>query len=1031
MNKFIYTLLFVVIAESIWGQITCSITLNQAPTPSVSSLPNNNIVVTGTVVGGLINSGARRGFVISQDVNFLISPTTISATSTTYWSSNNYNNLNNQGFASWTGTTGVTNISNYQISLYTQGIYYIRTFYKSGTSAPVYSDPIAVHFIPNFIGVANGVVPTPQIFQICSDQTYNTYPTSYTLPSNTTYVTYEKKVYSDANATVPISNINSVITSGETFYVGLKITYADIPTTTVNEANVVEGPIREYTVELYQKPVINTATLPQLSVISPSNQIDIQLGGQFEVGFLYFTNDSTVTPEDMTLGPNSVSTYYHELYDNGGSTTFQYSDFVLPTGPVGGGAETLTPGETKYLYLALYGACFLDYPNYFDDIFLEVTRISPPVIPAAFDTLLFCNSATVGDLKSFVESTIYNNSGETWEIYSAYDTSNLLSGTIMSPTENLNLYMAENAIQSFYVSYIDQNGNESDTKTEVNIVLSDWQGPVSGGNVLDTANWCSGTIPTEPQIPPGTTAYIDGSYNFTNITVECGGALVITETGRVNITNVLTNGGLVHVINGGTIHYGSTVSGTCTGTYQTTETFSPSRYWYVGPTTTTTVRADFGTVASAQNTNGTQMWSWNELSNSTSNNYTAPVYSSGNLIPGNGYVYRNLGSTNMVVNTSGPFVTSPITRTGLTRTGTGTMAGYHLLSNPYTAYLDLTEVFSATNLGTSNLLPTIWVRSNSASNGNAASMVFDTYNAQSGIGTGLGWQTAVLNGNPGGINSLMRWVAPMQGFWVRVNSGASTGNIAFDYSMASANPIGAGQLRTTSPIEALARINVQFGDQKDQFIAALSASAQNGFDAFDSEKMFTSGVVQAYTPNSGKKLVINTLKNNKSKVSMPVTVECPANGWYSFELLELQLEAGVLLLEDKLEGIMHDLTLDTSYQFYANSGVLSNRFVLHFNIPLATSNPTGPSSIEDLVSESQNAQIEINANATGKVTVELSQANESTSSFVRIVDINGKVLESFTGDGLSFDFQISQGQGIYIVEVSNGLSTEKKKVFIQ
>jgi hypothetical protein len=195
--------------------------------------------------------------------------------------------------------------------------------------------------------------------------------------------------------------------------------------------------------------------------------------------------------------------------------------------------------------------------------------------------------------------------------------------------------------------------------------------------------------------------------------------------------------------------------------------------------------------------------------------------------------------------------------------------------------------------------------------------------------------------------------------------------------------------------------------------------------------MFTSGVVQAYTPNSGKKLVINTLKNNKSKVSMPVTVECPANGWYSFELLELQLEAGVLLLEDKLEGIMHDLTLDTSYQFYANSGVLSNRFVLHFNIPLATSNPTGPSSIEDLVSESHNAQIEINANATGKVTVELSQANESTSSFVRIVDINGKVLESFTGDGLSFDFQISQGQGIYIVEVSNGLSTEKKKVFIQ
>jgi hypothetical protein len=681
-----------------------------------------------------------------------------------------------------------------------------------------------------------------------------------------------------------------------------------------------------------------------------------------------------------------------------------------------------------------YKQVAFDYCNgnlYEAGYYFPIFRLPTPDL-TGYDNQSVCSSTQINQLSN-PGTVSLNGRDYSWSFFTDENATTPFVGTDIAQTGAYVIrYKLVEGGQTYY----------SDTYATLNVTVlpsGSWIGAsgttlvngVPAFDLNDANNWCGGIVPQTPTIPENTTVYMDGSYDFTNVTVECGGSLIITETGRVNITNVLTNGGLVHVINGGTIHYGSTVSGTCTGTYEITETFSPSRFWYVGPTTTNTTRAAFGSVASSANPTGTQMWSWNEPQNNTANNYIAPVYQNGNLIPGNGYTYRNLGATTLEVNVTGPYITSAISKTGLTRTGTGTLAGYHLLSNPYTAYLDLTEVLAAANTGTSNMLPTVWVRSNSSSNGNAASMVFDTYNAQSGIGTGLGWQTAALNGNPGGINSLMRWVAPMQGFWVRVNTGGSTGNVAFDYSMASANPIGAGQLRTTSPIEALARINVQFGDQKDQFIAALSPSAQNGFDTYDSEKMFTSGVVQAYAPNSGKKLVINTVKNNKSKISMPLTVECPGNGWYSFELLELQLEAGVLLLEDKLEGVMHDLTVDTSYQFYANSGVLSNRFVLHFNLPLATSNPSGPSSLDDIVSESQNAQIEINSTSTGKVSVELTQVDENTSSFVRVVDINGKVLESFYSDGSSFSFQIGQGQGVYIIEVSNGLTVEKKKVFIQ
>jgi hypothetical protein len=570
----------------------------------------------------------------------------------------------------------------------------------------------------------------------------------------------------------------------------------------------------------------------------------------------------------------------------------------------------------------------------------------------------------------------------------------------------------------------------------VNIVSGGWIGAagttmingVQSYDLSNPLNWCGG-VPSTPSIPDGVTVYVDGSYEFTDVTIECGGKLVITETGRVKITNVLTNGGVVQVINGGTIKIGSKVDGSCPGIYKYAETFSPSRFWYVGPTTSNTVRTDFGSVASTSNPTGTQMWSWNETANAT-NGYIAPLYSSGTtLIPGKGYVYRNLGSTTLDVNVTGPYFTNSISHTGLTRTGSGPLAGYHLISNPYTAYLNADDILKQ-NPGTVNMVSSMWIRSNSSSTGGVSTMVFDTYNSASGLGTGLGWQMAAQNSNATAMNSHAKWIAPMQGFWVRVNNNGP-GSVAYNYAMTEVNPAGAGQLRTTSSITALARLNISFGEQKDQIVAALSANASNAFESYDSEKMFTSGVVQLYAPNSGKKLAINTLKNNKSKVSMPLTVECPSVGWYTFDLVELQLENGVVFLEDKVSGEMKDLTTDASYQFYANSGVLQNRFVLHFHLPLTISNVTGPAAIEDLVSESQNATIEIANTGTGNVSVTLDQVDEITKSIVRVCDLNGRVINSFTADGKTFDFQIDNGQGAYIIEVTNGLTVEKKKVFIQ
>jgi hypothetical protein len=292
-------------------------------------------------------------------------------------------------------------------------------------------------------------------------------------------------------------------------------------------------------------------------------------------------------------------------------------------------------------------------------------------------------------------------------------------------------------------------------------------------------------------------------------------------------------------------------------------------------------------------------------------------------------------------------------------------------------------------------------------------------------------EAVVLSANPtGNASANARYIAPMQGFWVRTAQG-QTGSLGFTYAMTEVNHSGAGQLRNTSAEKIVARINVNFGNQKDQMLAILSPNAQNGFECFDSEKMFIPGIVQVYAPNSGKKLVINSVRNNKSKISIPVAIECPANGWYNFELAELEMTNGILFLEDKVQGTMHNLGIDAIYSFFSNSGVVANRFVLHFHLPTAVANPSGPSSIDDLVSETQNAVIDIRANGSGKVNVSLDMVDEETNSFVRICDMNGRMLELFQIDGSSFEFQMNHGQGIYLVEVSNGLTVEKKKVFVQ
>jgi hypothetical protein len=241
-------------------------------------------------------------------------------------------------------------------------------------------------------------------------------------------------------------------------------------------------------------------------------------------------------------------------------------------------------------------------------------------------------------------------------------------------------------------------------------------------------------------------------------------------------------------------------------------------------------------------------------------------------------------------------------------------------------------------------------------------------------------------------------------------------------------------LKTSTVFPTLARVNLLDGPRFDQMLVYLNQDMSNAVDQYDSEKMFVSGAPQLYTMVAGKKLVMNGLNSNKKKISVPLYLELPTSKVYELQLSEYLLEDGLILLEDKQEGTIQDFTINDTYAFYANSGVLSNRFVLHFYMPDATITAQGPSSswVEEESAINEGGSILVSSNGRGKVTIEQDIDITSTEKGSVVVrDASGKEVYKGALKGVQTELQIDAPSGIYFVEVQLNGQIEVKKIFVQ
>jgi hypothetical protein len=544
---------------------------------------------------------------------------------------------------------------------------------------------------------------------------------------------------------------------------------------------------------------------------------------------------------------------------------------------------------------------------------------------------------------------------------------------------------------------------------------------LSGGNSTAELKM-DNTTPGTTNLLGALTLSKTGVSSAVNITanVIVNGALSISGDGtntlsaskQLTVNGTLTNNGILTLNSGATLVQGTSSAIAGSGTYNvkqyvtgsstTSGTITPNgRFWYLGSPLS-------NGLSNALLTNNNKLWQWNEGSGGNTIGY-ATVSSGQPLTQGRSYVLRS--GQNDTLNFSGTGLSNgTVTVPDLTRTGTTQQfRGCHLVSNPYPSYLDWHSV-TKTNIGT-----TMYVRTAS----NSSIDVLETYNSYNGQGTSISGP------------AMTQYIAPMQGFWVKVETDGQTGSLTMNNTMRSHQSSGSGLRSSAIDFPAYLRFNMLDGENKDQVILLMSPDATMSLDNFDSEKMSASGFAQFYSTVNATKLVINGMKNVKAKTSVPLTLVMPTSKSYTFQAEEFNIEDGLILLEDKQEGVIQDLTINPTYSFFGNAGTNATRFVVHFQLASAPVLVGGPQELESLGSdELMSDNIQIVSNNQGTVIVRLDEGFKPEGS-IRIFDASGRLVEQTDFNDQETTIQLNEQAGMYFVEVSAGKLMVKKKIVIE
>ena len=319
--------------------------------------------------------------------------------------------------------------------------------------------------------------------------------------------------------------------------------------------------------------------------------------------------------------------------------------------------------------------------------------------------------------------------------------------------------------------------------------------------------------------------------------------------------------------------------------------------------------------------------------------------------------------------------------------GTAATQSWNLVANPYTSYINW-NLLGKTNLNTSfylwdNALYPLYTPVTNAA-------YFRTYNSCNNVGV------------PAGTTP---YIAPLQGFFVRA---VYTGPKLSFLPSARLNSSTAFY-KGVSNTEILVRLKTETDKGADELVICKNQDATNGFEQFDSEKLFGGLPVEFYSQSAtGEKLVINSINTTLTTIPLGINGSAGAKGRITAFALET---AEQVYLEDRLKGKFISLTENSTYDFEFPSDQVVGRFFIRFG----TVNPSPMTSdVKVFVNEHQ-------LNVIAQTGEEIQGVEVFTVSGARVFKTETAKTNVFTTD-------LELAPAMYLVKVKTNLTTQIVKI---
>ncbi len=484
------------------------------------------------------------------------------------------------------------------------------------------------------------------------------------------------------------------------------------------------------------------------------------------------------------------------------------------------------------------------------------------------------------------------------------------------------------------------------------------------------------------------------------LTINSGKLLTISPIARLQVNGTLiNNAGIAGLI------LNSSASGTASLIHNTNNVQATSRRYIGGistawhflssPVRNQSLSGDWKPTGTYSDGTGYDLYVWDEPTNCwvyNLNSTVAPtwnsVHSGTDFISGKGYLYA-LQAINTTKQFTG-FLNNGNVTLDVSNLSSKSFKGFNFLGNPYPSSIDWKNNagFTRTMLETTGGGNNIWIWSYTANN-------YGVYNS------------ADLTDN--GTNNSTRYISPNMGFFVKA---ASAGTFVFNNLARVSNESGSW-LRIKSNQTKSPSLSIKASSVDVDSLGSDEVKINFGFDLNQpgANKIFSpvKTAPSLYLKYENEDFSTYYLTNTNENSIIELNFKAGKNGKYTLCANEFKENFDVVLLEDKITNKITNIKVTDNYTFTSKTSDNPARFNIHFS----------ENSIANLALDFANVFA-----TTNGINIDLKGLKGDFE--VKIIDINGVVLNEFTAVGGEQRIVPNLTKGVVFLKLYNN---EKTKTF--